>query len=87
MATGSEIAQRAKEHLAQLTGLKPDTVSALGKDDEGWHVAVELIEMRRIPDSSDMLATYEALLDDQGNLVSYRRTRRYCRGEVMEQAA
>lgn len=85
--TGPEIAQRAKEQLAQLTGLKPDTVSALTKDEEGWHVTLDMIEMKRIPDSSDVLATYEALLDSNGNLIRYERTSRYYRGDVTAQAA
>lgn len=87
MMTGPEIAQRAKEQLAELTGLKPDTVSALSKDEEGWHVTVDIIEMKYVPDTRDVLATYEALLDDEGNLLSYQRTKRYHRGEVTEQEA
>jgi len=87
MMTGPEIAQRAKEQLAQLTGLKPESVSALIKDEEGWHVTVDLIELKRIPEATDVLASYETLLDDQGNLLRYQRTRRYLRQEVMEQGA
>ena len=82
--TGPEIAQRAKEQLAQLTGLTPDTVSSLRQDEEGWHVAVELIELKRIPEATDVLASYQTLLDDEGNLLSYRRTKRYLRQELME---
>jgi hypothetical protein len=87
MTTGPEIAQRAKEQLAQLTGLKPDTVSGLSRDGDGWHVTVELIELKRIPEATDVLASYEVLLDHEGNLVSYQRTKRYLRQELMEQAA
>jgi hypothetical protein len=87
MTTGPKIAQRAREQLAQLTGLKPDTVSAFNKDDQGWHVTVEFVELKRIPEATDVLASYQALLDDEGNLLSYQRTRRYYRGEVMEQEA
>ncbi len=87
MITGPEIAQRAKEQLAQLTGLTPDTVSSLRRDEEGWHIAVELIELKRIPEATDVLASYETLLDDEGNLISYERTRRYLRQELMEQEA
>jgi len=81
---GIDIAQQAKEKLAQLTGLKAETVSGLTKDEEGWHVAVDLIELKRIPEATDVLATYETLLDDEGNLIRYQRTRRYYRSEVME---
>ncbi len=39
-----------------------------------------MIEDRRIPSSTDMLALYEVVLDMDGELLSYRRTRRYTRG-------
>jgi len=87
MMTGPEIAQQAKEQLARLTNLKPNTVSGLSRDEEGWHVTVDLIELKRIPEATDVLATYETLLDDAGNLIRYQRTRRYYRGQVTEQEA
>jgi hypothetical protein len=84
MATAQKIVQRAKEQLIELTGLKPDTISGLTKDSEGWHVALELVEMRRVPDANDMLATYDVLLDEEGALIRYQRTRRYLRGQTSE---
>lgn len=84
MATAPEIAQRAKEQLVQLTGHEADTVSSLAKEEDGWHVAVDMIELKRIPEATDVLATYETVLDDEGNLMSYQRTRRYYRGETTE---
>jgi len=83
--TGIEIAQRAKEQLAQLTGLTVDTVSGFVKRDEGWRVTVELVELKRIPDATDVLATYETVLDDEGNVLNYQRIRRYLRGQIMEE--
>ena len=82
---GPEIAEQAKEQLAELTGLEPGTVSALRKDEEGWHINVDMVEMKYIPDTGDVLAIYEALLDDEGNLIHYRRTRRYHRGQLMDE--
>ena len=82
---GFKIAQRAKQQLAEVTGLKVDTVSGFDRQDKGWHVTVELIEMKRIPEGSDMLATYEGMLDDEGKLLSYQRIRRYLRQQTMEQ--
>jgi len=81
---GTQIAELAKQQLTELTGLKPDTVSSMCKDEEGWHVNVDLIQLCRIPDTSDVLATYETLLDEQGNLLRYQRTRRYLRSETMD---
>jgi hypothetical protein len=84
MGTSIEMAQMAKEIIVGLTGLKVDTISGISKDDKGWHVLVEVVEMRRIPESNDMLATYETLLNDGGELISYARTSRYRRDQVQE---
>ncbi len=82
---GQQIAQRAKEQMSEITGKKADTISGLTQDEQGWHVSVDLVEMRRIPESSDMLATYEVLLDGDGHMLEYKRTRRYLRNETMSQ--
>ena len=83
---GLQVAQRVENELASLTGLKPSTVSGISPNDGGWKVVVELIELKRIPDSTDMLASYEVVTDGEGNLLSYQRTRRYLRSQVMETA-
>ena len=84
MKTGLQIAQQVKEQLAELTHIKPDTISAISKDDKGWHIVVEMIEMKRIPEATDMLASYETLSDEEGNLINFHRTRRYLREQIME---
>jgi hypothetical protein len=84
MITGPEVAQHAKEQLVQLTGLQPDTIAALKKNEEGWQVTVILLEMKCIPDGDDVLAIYETFMDGEGNLISYHRTSRYCRSHVGE---
>lgn len=84
MTTGIGIAQRAKEQLVSLTGLALDTVSGIIQDEQGWHVTLEFVEMRRIPESNDMLATYEILLNGEGELIHYQRTRRYRRDQIIE---
>lgn len=82
--TGLQIANKAKEQITALTGLKADTVSAFKKNPEGYQVDVEMLEMAHVPNNLDLLATYEIQLDAQGNMISYRRTRRYHRGDTME---
>lgn len=77
-----EAIRNAREQITMLTGLPVDTVSRFVRDGEGWAVDVELIEMRRIPNSSDVLATYQLHLDGEGNLTSYARTQRYYRSQV-----
>ena len=75
-------ARRAAEAVAELTGHDVETVISIERNDDGWKVGVEVVETRRIPDSADILAGYEVFVDCEGELVSYRRTHRYARGQL-----
>lgn len=84
---GIAIARRAEEALAEQTGFHPEKVVGVAKNDAGWQVSVDVLELRRIPDSADVLATYLVDLDEEGNVVGYHRARRYLRGQVGEDSA
>jgi hypothetical protein len=68
--------------LGEITGRGADTVSGIEPTEDGWILQVELVELERIPASTSVLATYEAELDDEGNLLEYRRVRRYFRNQA-----
>src|SRR5262249_46028046 len=78
--TAAKAGQAALRQVAELTGKQPEGVTGVDPAEDGWVVGVEVIEDRRIPSSTDILATYETELDIDGELVSYRRIRRYPRG-------
>lgn len=79
--SAASAAQAGLRQIAELTGKHPEGVTAVGRsDDGGWVVGVEVLEDRRVPSSSDMLATYQAEVGDDGALLSYRRLGRYPRG-------
>jgi hypothetical protein len=75
-------ARAAMRAIAELIGRKPESLTALEPSEDGWHVAVEVLEDQRVPSSADILATYEADLDSDGTLMAYRRTGRYQRGRA-----
>jgi hypothetical protein len=77
-----ELATTARTQLAELTGRRPESVLGLRKDDDGWKVTVELVELSRVPNSTDLLGCYVVTLDDDGELVGYERVRRYQRGQA-----
>ena len=79
-----ELALEARATVKDLTGFEPETVSALQWDGESWLVTVEVCELRRIPNTTDVMASYVVQLDDNGGLLGYRRERRYHRGEAEE---
>jgi type IV secretory pathway VirB10-like protein len=76
-----QLTDTARQLLEELSGAEVETVSALGRTDGGWRVTLEAVELRRIPDSTDVLATYEVELDGDGDLVRYERRRRYARSQ------
>jgi len=78
----TELAKAARLQLAQLTGRVPESVLGLRKDDDGWRVTVEVVELSRVPNSTDLLGCYVVTLDDDGELVGYERVRRYQRGQA-----
>ncbi|HUK73819.1 MAG TPA: gas vesicle protein GvpO [Streptosporangiaceae bacterium] len=77
-----QAAQRAARQVLELTGRQPENVISIAKDEEGWQVGVEVVEMHRIPDSADILAVYHVGLDARGELVACQRERRYHRGST-----
>jgi hypothetical protein len=81
-ASAREAAVAAIEQIASLTSKKPLGTASLEPTKYGWRVGVEVLEDSRVPSSGDILALYEAEIGLDGELLSYRRTRRYRRGDV-----
>ncbi len=81
IGTAGAAAQAAREELADLIGRQAEGVVAVEPAQDGWTVSVEVVEDRRIPSSADILAIYQADIDADGELTSYRRITRYARGQ------
>ena len=82
LAQTTEVVQRAREQLLALQGREPETVSALERTPEGWTATFEVVELARVPDSTDVMASYEVVLDEQSNVLRYGRVRRYYRSQA-----
>jgi|SRR3954467_632130 len=81
-ATGATAVERAKSNLMQLTGLQTEAVSSLNRTRDGWRVVLEVVELERIPRTTDILASYSVELDNDGELMGYERIHRYYRNDV-----
>ena len=79
-----DIVRRAVEQVGVLTGRPVEGVLGLERGDDGWVVTLEVVELRRVPDSTDVLGSYAVAVDERGELQAYRRTRRYYRSQVEE---
>lgn len=72
----------AAEQLQELLGRAPESVSAVQPTEDGWMADVEVLELERVPTTSSVMASYRVKLDEEGELMSYERTRRYTKGQV-----
>lgn len=81
--TAAQAAKAGLKQLTELIGKSPLGVAAVEPAQGGWLVSVEVLEASRIPSSADMLALYEVEIDDDAELVSYRRVRVYSRGQTV----
>lgn len=81
--SAKDAAEVAKEYITELNGQDPVAMTSVElTDEDGWVVEFEVVEDRRIPSSSDVLALYEVEVDADGELLGFRRTRRYLRGQT-----
>ena len=75
-----QAARAALRQILELTDKQAESITGVERRENGWTVSIEVVEDRRIPSSADILATYETKIDEDGELMSYRRVRRYSRG-------
>ncbi|MFF3575063.1 gas vesicle protein [Nocardia jiangxiensis] len=80
--SAAQAATVAIEHLVELTSKQVQGVTRVEPTEDGWLVEIEVLEDRRIPSSADIMALYEAEIDLDGNLLAYRRIKRYSRGST-----
>jgi hypothetical protein len=66
-----------------MTGLQSGTVTGLDRaEDERWVVTVEVVELARIPNTMDVMGTFEVTLSEGGELVGLRRSGRHRRSQT-----
>lgn len=84
--TPAEAARLAREQVEELFGMPVEAVSAIARqpinDGGGWTVTLELLELARVPDTTSVIGSYEAVLDGSGNLLEAKRVRRYARNQT-----
>ncbi len=85
--TAASVAENAARQLRELAGKEVEGVIGLERTDEGWKVQLDVLELRRVPNTTDVLASYEVLVDSDGELEGYRRVHRYVRGTADEGGA
>ena len=82
--SAAELSQAALTTVQELTGYQPEAVTGLAWDGDAWDVTVDVLELPRIPSTTDVLGSYVVQLDEGGTLRGLRRTNRFVRGHADE---
>ncbi len=84
MLTAHKVSEFARKEIITLTGLPVDTVTSVARKEDKWVVTLDVVELRMIPNTQDVLATYEIELNNNSNseLLGYRRLGRYRRDQL-----
>jgi len=78
--------EQVRDEFPALLGRPIESVLGVERTDGngGWTVMVQVVELERIPRSTDVLGAYAVELDKDGELVGYRRRRRFNRSQADE---
>ena len=76
------IVRGALEQFAGLTQLDPVATTGVRREEDGWSVLIDVVELERVPTTTSVMATYRVDVDTGGALCGYERLRRFTRGSV-----
>jgi Gas vesicle synthesis protein GvpO len=80
-----EAVECVREEFPSLLGRPLESVLGVQHDDDNrWQVTVQVVELSRIPSSTDILGAYLVTLDEDGEVAGYQRRRRYNRSQADE---
>ena len=69
----AELIEQARRQLGRLTGLALGSTVSVRKQDRRWRLRVEVVEKKSVPDSQDLLATYDLAVDEEGRVMDFSR--------------
>jgi hypothetical protein len=73
--------------IESIFNRKPDEITSLSAEDGGWKVNVEMLERKAVPDTQDILGTYELKFKGDGELIGYKRITMRKRGDRVSEAS
>jgi hypothetical protein len=85
--TLAEVIAKTKAQMAEITGLETDTVARLDRVEGGWSVAIDMLEHKAIPRTNDLLSSFEVELNQDGDVVRWKRVGRSIRGAAHAQGS
>jgi len=77
-----DIAEIAKEKLVELTGFSSPNVIGINREEDIWHITVEITEKPSEAINLEILGIYDIQVDASGNLLGFERIGMRKRGDI-----
>jgi chloramphenicol 3-O-phosphotransferase len=78
-----EVCQKAPALLESVLNKKAESITSVAKEGEEWKVQIEVLERKAVPDTQDILNTYELKLTGELEFTGYRRIGIRHRGDMV----
>jgi hypothetical protein len=79
-STIEEVGDKALHQIEHLVKKKAEGVVGISREGDNWTIQLEVLERKAVPDTQDILGMYEMKLDNDLNVMEYRRVRLRRRG-------
>lgn len=79
-----ELQKKVIPAIKGLLNKEPESISSIEKTKEGWILQCELLEKKSVPEIFDLLKIFEFMLDNNGNILSFKQIKKIRRGELGE---
>ncbi|MGH3356714.1 MAG: gas vesicle protein [Nocardioidaceae bacterium] len=80
----AEVSREAKRQLAELVGRPVEGVTSVGRTEDGWTLHLEVLELKRVPETTDVIGSYMVKVDHDGTVEGHQRVQRYTRAQTEE---
>jgi hypothetical protein len=77
-----DISKIAKEKLVELTGFSSPSVIGISKEEDIWHITVEITENPSDVINLEILGIFDVRINTSGNLLGFERIRMRKRGDI-----
>lgn len=79
-----QVMARIREEFEAVTGMPIERAAGLMKVEDEWRAHIDVVEVERVPRSTDVIATYEVTAAADGELLSFDRVARFRRSEAAQ---
>jgi hypothetical protein len=79
-----EVGDEALSQIEKILNRKVEEVISVSKNGDYWHVRLEVLERKAVPDTQDILGIYELKVDSKLDVIDYKRIGMRHRGDMIE---